>query len=506
MTEKMEKITPYNKLLTKTKEVVHLNNISGIVFWDKEVMMPEKGNTQRADEVALFSGILHDRETDPEIGSLLQVIQGQNNYTQFSPVKKRNVNLIQREYDRQTKLPKDFVMEMTKHSALATETWKKAKKKADYSLFQSSLEKMVELVKKQAHYLNPGEDPYDVMLDYYEYGFSKKIYDDIFAEVKKGLLPLIDSCVNSSDQPDPSLIQRKCPIPVQKKIAKDLAQLINYDLSAGRIDEAVHPFTTGFYDDVRLTLAYNENDFSASFFAMLHEGGHALYEQNLPPEYKYQPIGFSCSSAMHEGQARFIENVIGRSPSFWEYYLPRFQKLTDDIFTDVDKEAFIKAINRVIPSKIRIHADPVTYSMHIILRYEIEKDLFEDKVTIKELPSIWNEKMGDYLGLEIENDAEGLLQDTHWSWGMIGYFPTYALGSYYNGQFLWKMKQDLPEWEEHLRQGNFDPILEWLNTNIRNQGHKYDPLDLVERLTGEKFSSKYYIDYITERYSTIYGF
>ncbi|RLI67923.1 MAG: carboxypeptidase M32, partial [Candidatus Gerdarchaeota archaeon] len=242
-----------------------------------------------------------------------------------------------------------------------------------------------------------------------------------------------------------------------------------------------------------------------SFFATMHEVGHALYEQNIAPEFKYQPIGKATSSAMHEGQARFIENIIGRNPAFWEFYLEKFKKITGKIFKDVQLEPFAHAINKVVPSKIRIHADPLTYSMHIILRYELEKALFADKLTVDELPSFWNEKMEEYLGIEIENDAEGILQDTHYAWGLFGYFPTYALGSYYNAQFLKVLKKDLPTWEDQLREGKIQAILDWLNKNIRRVGKLYDPLDLVKRVTGEDFTAKYFVEEVKNKYTKLYG-
>ncbi|MHA1630883.1 MAG: carboxypeptidase M32 [Candidatus Heimdallarchaeota archaeon] len=501
----MTKIPQYTKLLELYKEITLLNNINGVLYWDFEVMMPKKGTEQRSEELAYMSGLIHERNISPQIGKLLKKIQEHKSFDDLSFQQKRNVELIMRDYEKATKIPVAFAKELAKHGAISTEHWKTAKAKADFSIFRDDLAKMIELKKQEAAYLNPDGDPYDVLLDDYEYGFNKKIYDKIFAEAKSGLTPLIQSLVTATNQPDDSLILRKCPVRVQTALAHDVAAFVHYDLNAGRIDTAVHPFTTGYFDDVRITIAFDENDFTNSFFATMHEVGHALYEQNIAPEFKYQPIGKATSSAMHEGQARFIENIIGRNPAFWEFYLEKFKKITGKIFKDVQLEPFAHAINKVVPSKIRIHADPLTYSMHIILRYELEKALFADKLTVDELPSFWNEKMEEYLGIEIENDAEGILQDTHYAWGLFGYFPTYALGSYYNAQFLKVLKKDLPTWEDQLREGKIQAILDWLNKNIRRVGKLYDPLDLVKRVTGEDFTAKYFVEEVKNKYTKLYG-
>ncbi len=496
---------PYKKLMTRYKENTILGNINGILSWDFEVIMPKKGTQQRAEQLAMLSGMLHKRSTAPEIGNLIDKIQSHAKYGDLSTIEKRNVTLMKRDYDKFVKIPVEFAQELTKHGAIATESWKKAKTKADYSIFKKDLAKMIDLKKKQAHYFDSEKDPYDVLLDYNEFGFSTKIYDKIFDEAKAGLVPIIKAIAGSPNQPDDTLILRHCPVDIQRKVIFDIAKFVQYDLEGGRIDEAVHPFTSGFFDDVRITVKYYPEDFTPAFYSSLHEAGHGLYEQNFPQEFKYQPVGQASSSAMHEGQARFIENIIGRSDEFWEFYLPRFKELTGKTFADVELKPFIHAINKVSSTKIRIHADPVTYSLHIILRYEIEKDIFADKITVDEIPSVWNNKMKDYLGIDIENDAEGCLQDTHWAWQYFGYFPTYALGSYYNAQFLSKMTQDIPNWRDEIRTGKIATIHNWLNTNIRKKGGLQDPLDMVKDITGKEFSAKYFIENTKDKYSKLYG-
>ncbi|MHA2118689.1 MAG: carboxypeptidase M32, partial [Candidatus Thorarchaeota archaeon] len=278
------------------------------------------------------------------------------------------------------------------------------------------------------------------------------------------------------------------------------------DKARGRIDETEHPFTMGYYDDVRVTVHYYEDNLPSLVYAMLHEGGHALYEQNLNREYMYQPIGVAASYGIHESMSRFIENIIGRTPQFWEYYLPRLNGFTDNAFSNIDPIDFARAVNLVRPTKIRIEADEVTYSLHVIIRFEIEKALFADKISVSELPQVWNEKYAEYLGVEVKDDAEGVLQDSHWGGGMYGYFPSYALGNVYDGQWLQQMNKDLPEWSSHITQGELNPILNWLAENIMSKASLYDPADLVKHVTGNELDANPFLDFLEHKYAHMFGF
>ncbi len=504
MTKITQEIDLYEKLLEKHKEIVLLNNIIMAIYWDLDTYMPEKGIEQRSEELAIMSGLVHTRITDPEIGSLLAEIKTHENYENLSEVEKRNIYLIQRDFDRNTKIPKDLVEAISKQSAIGNAIWKKAKAASDYELFKPELIKIFELIKKMANYLEPTKDPYDVLLDLNEPGFTREIIDGLFIELRDGLKPLIKALTKSPKQPDYSLIKRTCPKNLQEKLSEELAKVTNYDLNAGRIDETEHPFTIGYYDDVRVTTKYLLDDFTCSLSSVLHEIGHALYEQYLPKNHKYQPIGQSCSGGFHESQSRFIENIIGRSYEFWGYFLPILKKITGKIFEDVELDAFVHAINRVIPSKIRVDADPVTYSMHVIIRHEIEKDLFAGKISFDDLPQIWNAKMKEYLGVDIENDTEGVLQDVHWSGGGFGSFPSYAIGNIIDGQLLWKIEQEMPEWKKDLRKGDLSKVINWLKVHVHQMGNLYDPLELVKKITGEELTTKYYLEYLHKEYSRIY--
>lgn len=493
----------YQELLKKYQEIVLLSNVNWLVSWDMDTFMPSRAADQKSQQIAFLSKLLHNRKTDPQIGSFLQELKKSKNYNKLAKDEQRNIELIQREYDRLTKIPTSLVQQFSKQKAKTYDIWrKKAKPNADFKVLQPELEKLVELVKKRAYHLDPNKKVLDVLMDIHEPGLNVNLLNSVFKELKEGLIPLMNACVNSSHQPDLSLIHRPCPKAVQKKVGLDQMAIVQY--VGGRLDESVHPITYGYYDDVRITTRYNLDDFTDCFYSVMHESGHALYNQNFPEGYKYQPIGSSCSGGMHEGQARFIENIIGRNPAFWEFYLPRFKRLTGTIFEDVELEPFVHAINHVQPSKTRVSADEVTYTLHLIFRMEIEEQLFAGKINVEELPSLWNEKMEEYFDIEIENDTEGVLQDIHWPYAAFGYFPNFAFGNIYGGQLLWQLKQDLPNWLEELRTGNLSPIISWLVTNVHQKGALLDPQELIKQITGREVSPKYFLEYLEEKYSKLY--
>ena len=496
----------YGQLLAIYKEIQVVEQISMLLGWDQEVLMPKKGLIQRSEQQGYLAGLNHKVSTDPKIGELLKVIKEHEDYDKLSEIEKRNIYLIQREYNKAIKLPEDFVVEYTKTTVIAVEAWKEARAENDFSKFQPSLEKVFEMAKRYANYINPDIPPYEVLLDEFEPGMSSEKYTEIFTPLKEATVDLIRKCKEAPTQPDTSLIYRKVPLDIQDKLSKDLVSLINFSMEKGRIDVSTHPFTTGAYDDVRITTRYQEDDFTSSFFSVMHEGGHGCYEQNQAEEWKNQPVGKYCSLGLHESQSRFYENTLGRSKSFWFYYLDRFKKLTGDIFSDVQYAGFIRAINAVEPSMIRVEADEVTYNLHIILRFEIERDLFAGKIEIKDLPRIWKDRMKDMLGIEVKKDSDGVLQDIHWSGGTFGYFPTYSLGNVYAAQFFNKLTKDIPEWNVKLESGDVSSILDWMKTNIQEKGNLYDAPELIKIVTGEHPSPQYLIDFLKEKYAVLYGF
>jgi carboxypeptidase Taq len=503
----------YKSLMDKAKNLIIFQSAESLVGWDMETMMPPKAIVLRSQQLALLSRIEHKMNTDPEVGALLGKIMRHPEYDRLNAVQKRNVQLIKKQYEEQTKLPEELVAEIAKQQAITVDVWKKAKAAKSFSMFKPELEKLVELKKKAAEILMKVKETataYDALIDIFEPKMTAKTISKVFDELREGLVSLLRKCENASKQPDPSVLKRKVPIDVQRKISKTLAEFVGYDIESkeagGRIDETEHPFTTGYYDDVRITTHYYEDYFASSLFSVLHEAGHAIYEQNINREWIFQPAGTSCSSGFHESQSRFVENIIGRSHEFWVYFLPKLKQIAGNVLSDVNLGTFVHAINEVKPSKIRVEADEVTYCLHIIVRFNIERDLFAGKITVKELPEIWNQSYMDYLGVKIKNDSEGVMQDTHWASGLYGYFPSYALGNIYSGQILATMEKDMPNWKKQVEKGNFSPVKNWLIKNVHNYGNLYDPPELIRKITGKELSVKPYLNYLNEKYSKLYDF
>jgi carboxypeptidase Taq len=511
MTENL--LSNYKKLMEKVKESIVFISTQSIMQWDMETMMPPKAIGLRSQQLALLSGIQHKMETDPQIGKLLESIERHPDHDSLDAVQKRNIYLIRKNYDEQTKLPEELVVEMAKQHAIAIDAWKKAKAAKNFAMFRPEIEKNVELAKKAAEILmkvKKTATPYDALIDIFEPKMTAKQITTVFDELRAGLVSLLKKCETAPKQPDVSILQRRVPIDVQHKLAIALAEAVQYDVTSknagGRIDETEHPFTTGYYDDVRITTHYYEDMYASSIFSVLHEAGHAIYEQDLNQEWMYQPVGTGCSSGFHESQSRTIENIIGRSREFWTYFLPKLKELAGKTLADISLDKFVHAINEVKPSKIRVEADEVTYGLHIIIRFNIERDLFAGKITVKELPEIWNQSYKDYLGIKIESDSEGVMQDTHWASGYYGYFPSYALGNIYSGQMLATMEKDLPNWRKLLEKGNFKDVKQWLAKNVHNQGNLYDPPVLIKKITGKELTVKPYLSYLNGKFSELYGF
>jgi carboxypeptidase Taq len=503
----------YKKLLIRTKDLIVLSSAQSIIQWDMETMMPPKAVEQRSQQLALLSRISHKMSTAPEIGKLLNALLASSQYDALSEVEKRNVYLIKKNYDEQTQLPEKLVEETARQQAITVNTWKKAKAQKNYALLKPELQKLVNLNRKTAEILmkvKATATPYDALIDIFEPKMTTTTITQVFNELQKGLTALLKKIQNAPNQPNTAMLQHKIPIETQRRIAKALTETVGYDTTspnaAGRIDETEHPFTSGYYDDVRITTHYYPENFASSIFSVLHEAGHAMYEQDVPQAWKYQPIGASCSYGIHESQSRFIENIIGRSREFWTSFLPKLKKITEPSLTRLELDPFVHAINQVKFSKIRVEADEVTYCLHITIRFQIERDLFENKIEVNQLPEIWNQKYKENLGLRIENDSEGVMQDTHWASGFYGYFPSYALGNIYSGQILAALAKDMQDWRSQLAQGNLKNIKGWLIKNVHSHGDLYDPTDLIRRITGKKLDAEPYLQYLQEKYSKLYGF
>ena len=506
-------ITSYEKLLEMVKDPIILESVFNLVHWDMETMMPPRGIELRSQQLALIKQIEHKIRTNPKIGKLLDKLLKHPDHDDLNQIQKRNVFLIKKEYDEQVKLPEKLVKETARQEAITVDVWKKAKAAKDYSIYKPELRKLFELKKKAAEILmdvKKTATPYDALIDIFEPKMPAKKITKIFNGLKDGLITLIEKCENSSKQPDVSVLKRKVPIQFQSQISNAITKFVDYDTESkkagGRIDETEHPFTTGYFDDVRITTHYHKDNFTSALFSTLHEAGHAIYEQNINHKFMYQPVGEGCSYGFHESQSRFVENILGRSRDFWVYFFPVLKQLTGNVFSDVELDTFIKAINNVKPSKIRIEADEVTYSLHVIIRFNIEQDLFAGKISISELPEVWNQSYKEYFGVDIEHDSEGVMQDTHWASGYFGYFPSYTLGNIYSGQILNEMKKELPEWRRQISKGNFKEIKQWMIKNVQVHGKLYDPSELIKKITGKEINFEPFLNYLNQKYSELYGF
>ncbi len=502
----------YKELLSKTKDLVVLSTAEGIIHWDMEIYMPPKAVEQRSQQLALLTRIHHKLGTDPEIGKLLTSIQTSAEYQALEQVAKRNVYLINKTYQEQNALPEKLVSDLARQEAITVNTWKKAKAKKDYTIFKGDLQKLLDLSKQAAEILMKVKEtktPYDALLDSFEPKMPSYAITATFNQLLAGLKPLIAKIEDSQVKSPMQILKQVVPVENQRKITQLITETLGYDTvsphAGGRVDETEHPFTTGYYDDVRITTHYYPDNFASSIFSVLHESGHAIYEQNLDPDWYYQPVGSTCSYGIHESQSRFYENIVGRSKEFWTGFLPKIKHAAPSL-DSLQLDPFVQAINKVERSKIRIEADEVTYSLHIIIRFELERDLFADKIAVDELPEAWNQKYSDYLGVKAENDSEGVMQDTHWASGLYGYFPSYALGNIYSGQITAALIKDLPDWRKALAEGKLDDVNGWLKTNIHSKGDLYDPQELIRLATGKTLDSEPYLRYLNEKYSCLYGF
>jgi len=499
----------YEDLLTRSKKLVLLSSAISILHWDMETKMPERGLGQRSEQLAVLDVIAHQELVDPKVAKMLEAIESHQDLGSLDQAQRRNVHLIRKAYDESARLPESLVADLSKQSALTVGAWKKAKGAQDFKLYRSELARMIELRAQAAEIMmqvKGTRTPYDALLDSYEPGMTAERVTEVFDGMRRGLKKVLDKIEGSGFEPDVSITERKVPVESQRRISDLAMEFVGYGPEGGRLDETEHPFSTGYYDDVRITTHYFEDRYTSSLFSVLHEAGHALYEQNQTPAWKYQPIGTAASYGIHESQSRFVENIVGRSPEFLRYMLPQVRSVTNGALEGVGLEQFVAAVNLVEPSRIRIEADEVTYGMHVIIRFEIERDLFSGRIGVDELPQVWNQKYKDYLGVEVRHDSEGVMQDTHWASGYFGYFPSYALGNIYGGMFLDRMERTLPDWKKGVEAGDFLPVKNWLVENVHRRGNLYDPADLVKTVTGKDLDIKPFLNYLDTKFSAIYGY
>ncbi len=499
MSEKM------NQLKELLGEVSDLGRAASVLDWDQQVNMPPMGGEARGQQLATLGKIAQEKFTSDEMGRLIEDVKQEFSGADPDSDDASMIRVAARNYDKSKRVPPAFVAEQAIVSSKAFEAWVEARAKSDFSIFQPHLEKVVELVQKYISFFPPADHPYDTLLDDYEPGMKTQDVKEIFDALRPKQVKLIKA-IASSKQVRDDFLHKKYNEGKMLSFGETVITKFGYDWKRGRRDKAPHPFETTFsVNDVRITTRFEADNPMATLFNTMHESGHAMYEQGVNPAYERTSLAGGTSLAIHESQSRMWENLVGRSLPFWEHFFPALKKTFPSQLDGVSVKSFYKAVNKVEPSLIRVNADEATYNLHIMLRLELEMAMVEGKVAIKDLPDLWNTKMQEYLGITPPNDARGVLQDIHWSGGAIGYFSTYALGNLVSAQLWEKINKDIRDLDEQIRKGKFDDLLGWLRGKIHKHGHKYDPQDLVQKVTGSKITPEPYVRYLTKKYSEIYG-
>ena len=475
----------------------------GVLNYDSETVMPKGGSAHLGMTYAVLSEEMYKLTTSPDLKAWVKEILEHKDEVDY--ITRREAEELFEDMERTEKIPMEEYVAYQVAQNEASHVWHTAKVTNDFASFAPHLETLINYSRKFAGYWDPDKAPYDVLLDMYEKGLTMETLDGFFALLRKELLPVVEAVVKKGPVVDDSFLTRRFSIPKQRKLSDRLMEVMTIDRDHCNIGEVEHPFTTNFNkEDVRITTHYHEKAFASSMYSVIHEGGHALYELNIGDDIKYSPLGGGASMSIHESQSRFFENIIGRSEPFLTYILPDIQKLGPRALKDVSAHDFYLAVNKAEPSLIRTEADELTYSFHIMIRYELEKQLIAGTLAVKDLPAAWNALYKEYLGVDVPNDTMGVLQDSHWSGGSFGYFPSYALGSAYGAQMLKVMERDVPVWELAAK-GDLKPIVAWLTERIYRYGRLLKPNELILKACEAPFDPHYYVDYLKDKYTVVYG-
>jgi len=493
--------TNYDKYVALMQKLADVNYASGVLNWDQETYMPAKGADFRAQQLATLAGIAHDIGTSDELGNLLNQLSNDSSLTEKEA---KNIKQSLKDYTDRKKYTKEFVETLSRTISETFQVWQKAKKENNFSLYAPFLEKLVKLKREECKILGYKDHPYDALLDQYEPKAKTADLNILFADVRAQLVDFVKE-INSAPQNNEEFMFKHYPKDKQWEFGIELLKQMGYDLEAGRQDISSHPFSIHFNPlDVRVTTRVSESNLHEMIWSCIHEGGHALYEQGIPAEQYGLPCGEAISLGIHESQSRLWENNVGRSLSYWKVNFPKLQKMFPENLKDVTVEDFYKAMNIVKPSLIRTNADELTYHFHVLIRFEIEKALMESSIEVNDLPSYWNQKYKEYLGIDVPSDTKGVLQDIHWSHGSFGYFPTYSLGSFYAAQFFAQAKKEIKNLDSEIEQGNMKPLLNWLREKVHQYGKFYTAEELCIHITGEKLNFRYFMDYAKQKFSKLY--
>lgn len=494
----------YNTLKHYLGELRNISDAASVLGWDQQVNMPPGGAPARARQLATLSRLQHEMLTSDELGRLIEDAGTEVHGVDYDSEEASMLRVAQYEYQRATRIPVDLVVEMTQATTLAHEVWAKARQNNDYKAFQPTLERLIDLARQAAEHLGYEGNPYNALLDQYERGATFDQIKAIFDGHKQQLVDLI-SAISEAEQVDDGPVRQMFDIQKQREFGLWVVENFGFDFSRGRQDIAVHPFATSFsVNDVRITTRFNDDFLNPALFGLMHEAGHGMYEAGVSPDLEGTLLANGTSLGVHESQSRLWENIVGRSLGFWQWAYPKLQATFPQL-SDVSLEAFHRAVNKVAPSYIRVEADEATYNLHIMLRFELENDMLNGNIDFNTLPDEWNQRFESFLGVTPPTDSVGVLQDVHWSAGLIGYFPTYALGNLLSVQYYNQAVADHPSIPDEITQGKFDTLLGWLQTNIHQHGRKFTASELTQRITGTDIDSAPYMTYLNEKFGRIYG-
>jgi carboxypeptidase Taq len=492
------------QLKDKLAEIMNLNYTAALLGWDQQTYMPPGGAEARGNQLALLGKLIHERSTSPEMGKLLEGLKADSVDLDPDSDEARLVKVTTRTYEKAVRVPVRHVVDFAQATTLGQQAWVEARSKSDFSIFRPHLEKIVALRQEYASFFPNFIHPYDALLDDFEPNMRTVDVKAIFDGLRPRQVELIKA-IAGKPQVDDSFLHQPFDENKQWQFGKDVITRFGYDWQRGRQDKAAHPFTISFsINDVRITTRVSPDFLNPMLFGTMHECGHALYGMGVAPELEYTGLEGGASLAVHESQSRLWENLVGRSFPFWQHFYPRLQETFPQL-AGVPLDKFYKGINKVAPSFIRVEADEATYNLHIMLRLELEIAMIEGTVAIRDMPDIWNARMQEYLGVNPPDDAHGVLQDIHWSGGSIGYFSTYALGNLISAQLWEKINLDIPDLAEQVRLGEFEVLLGWLREKIHRHGAKFEPQELVQKVTGSRIDPAPYVRYLTRKYSEIYN-
>jgi carboxypeptidase Taq len=489
------------RFYARWRSLSDLGQAQQVLEWDQQVMMPPRGGEQRSRQLAALAEALHERLVDPQLGELIARLEARRDA--LDDDQRADLREARRAYDREVKIPQALVAERARVCSLAQGAWAEAKERDAFAAFLPHLREVVRLTRELARAIGT-PNPYDALLDDYEPGMTEGALRPLFAELRDRLVALLDR-LRGGRPPSQEVLRRCFPRAAQERFSRRVMLDLGYELEAGRLDVSAHPFTAGTLGDVRITTRYDERFLPTALFGVIHEAGHAIYEQGLDPARYRDPAGQACSLGVHESQSRFWENLIGRSRPFWERYLPLARQAFPGVLDDVGPDELYGALNVCQPSLIRIEADEVTYNLHIILRFELESALLAGDLEAVDLPGAWHERMQRLLGLTPPTDRDGVLQDVHWSAGLFGYFPTYALGNLYGAQIMAALRGDLPDLDGRVAAGDFAAIKDWLRRKIHRHGRRYLAPELIERVCGAAPTASAALTYLDDKYRAIYG-